>query len=72
MTTKQLGLIQSLIKKSPYILIVDPMLINNKDASLLIGFLLGRSGRYEDFTKAIRRKGPKIPNLIGDYIYEDF
>jgi hypothetical protein len=48
------------------------MLINNKDASLLIGFLLGRSGRYEDFTKAIRRKGPKIPNLIGDYIYEDF
>lgn len=72
MTTKQLDLVTKLIKRSPYILIVDPTTINNKDSSLLIKFLMGQGGRYEDFTKAIRRKGPKIPNLAGDYIYEDF
>ena len=72
MTEKQQSLLQKLIAKSPYILIVDPKLINKRDASLLIDFLLNNNGQYEKFTKAIRRKGPKLPNLVGEYIYEDF
>lgn len=72
MTDKQETLLYKLIIRSPYILIADPKLISSRDASLLIDFLIHGKGQYEQFTKAIRRKGPKIPNLVGDYIYEDF
>ena len=71
-TTKQLNWLNSLIKQSNYILIVDPATISKKEASAIIAFLKNGEGDYSDLRKSIRLKGPKIPNLVGDFLYEDF
>ena len=70
-TEKQLSYLNGLLAKSKFVAIVDISKISKKDAIDLIGFLKSGSDNAENFWKFIRVRGPKIPNLVGDYLYED-
>ena len=32
---------------------------------------ISRIGDYDDFRPVLRKRGPKIPNLVGEYLFED-
>jgi hypothetical protein len=70
-TAKQINYIKSLIEQNNYLLMCDLSTLEKSRASALIEFLAKHNGDYDDFRDIIRIKGPKIPNLVGDFLYED-
>ena len=42
-----------------------------RKARLIIDFLKNGIGDYDTFRPVLRKRGPKIPNLVGDYLFED-
>lgn len=71
-TEKQIYRLNKLLNDKGYIAITNITTLTKLEASKIIDFLLNGNGEYEEFRKFIRIKGPKIPNLVGDYLYEDF
>ena len=71
MTDKQKNYINSLCKSKGYILIANPEVISNFNASRIIWFLSKNEGQYMDVYDFIRKKGPAIKELNGDFLYDD-
>ena len=72
MTEKQLNFVNRLLKQKKYIAIVDLSKLNQNETDKIINFLKGNDDQYSKVLRYIRRMGPKIPNLVGEYLYEDF
>lgn len=70
-SSKQLNYIKNLTSKKGYLIISDLEQLDKFRAAALISFLVNNTGDYDDFRDIIRIKGPKIPNLVGEYLYED-
>ena len=71
MTPKQEAFLDGLLEKHNYVLIVDKKTLSVKLTSDLIQFLRGDHSDYIKYRQYIRMRGPKIQNLVGDYLYEE-
>lgn len=68
---KQIYAIKKLIAEKEYILLIPANQIPKREASKIIDFLKNGNGEYLDFIAYIRKRGPKIPNLVGDgHLYD--
>jgi hypothetical protein len=72
MTEKQLNFVNKLLEQKKYVAIIDLSNLNKTETDKVIAFLNGDNSNYDQVTRYIRRRGPKLPNLIGEYLYEDF
>lgn len=68
---KQINFIKSLANKNNYIILKDLATLTSYEARLVIDFLKNGIGDYDDFRPILRKRGPKIPNLVGEYLFED-
>lgn len=71
MTEKQTNYIHALCKSKGYVLIAKPEVVSNINASKIISFLAKNEGQYVDVFDYIRKKGPAIKELNGDFLYDD-
>lgn len=71
MTDKQAGFIDSLCNKNGYILVVQKESVNNAAASKIISFFLNQDVNYDEVSTFIKKRGPAIPELHGDFLYDD-
>jgi hypothetical protein len=68
---KQINYIKVLANKNNYFIIANLEELPKYRAAALISFMSKNEGEYDEFRDIIRIKGPKIPNLVGEYLFED-
>lgn len=68
---KQTKYIIGLANANNYIILKDLSNLSSCEARLIIDFLKNGIGDYDTFRPVLRKRGPKIPNLVGDYLFED-
>lgn len=70
-TEKQIKYIQFLANTNNFVILRDISQLSNRDGRLLIDFMKTGNGDYDMFRRVIRKRGPKVTNLVGDYLFED-
>jgi hypothetical protein len=70
-TEKQIKYIQFLANTNSFFILRDLSQLSNRDGRMLIDFMKDGKGEYDMFRRIIRKRGPKIKNLVGDYLFED-
>jgi hypothetical protein len=68
---KQTKYILGLANANNYMILKDLSNLSSREARLIIDFLKNGIGDYDTFRPVLRKRGPKIPNLVGDYLFED-
>lgn len=70
-TSKQISYIKKLAFDKEYVVLDTINQLPKRMASQIINFLQNGDGEYLDFVKYIRKRGPKIQHLSGNYLYDD-
>ena len=70
-TEKQISFIYRLADQKGYIVLDTINNIDKRGAGYLIDFLSGKHNNYQGVMYVLRKRGPKIPNLVSQYLYDD-
>ena len=70
-TEKQINYIRLLAEQNNFLILRDVSVLSSRDANVLINFMKTGNDDYDRFRQFIRKRGPKIPNLVGSYLFED-